>query len=61
MSDKEPAINEVAPLDEYPPEEVGERREELLAGIEKALRQVECGETYTAEEVREMMKEWVRR
>ena len=60
MRDKEPATDEATPLDEYPPEEVGERRAALLAGIEKALRQVERGETYTIEEVREMMKGWVR-
>ena len=60
MSDKEPVVDEITPLDDYPSEEVGERRAELLAGIEEALRQVERGETYTIEEVRTMMKEWVR-
>ena len=60
MSDKETAIDEVTPLDEYPLMEEGARKEEFLAGIREALAEVERGETYTLEEVRASLREWVR-
>ena len=59
MSDKELAIDEAMPPDEYPPEEQGTRRAELLAGIEVALEEVRRGDTIPIEEVMREMEEWV--
>ena len=58
MSDKEPAAEGMISLDDHPPEEVGERRAEFIAGIKQALVEVERGETYTMEEMLKFVEEW---
>ena len=58
MSDKEPAVDEVAQVDEYSLEEQGERRAEFLAGIKEGSEQALRGEGISIEEARRRVKEW---
>ncbi len=58
MGDKKPAVDEATQAGEFIEEEQGERRAELLAGIEVALEEVRRGDTIPIEEVMREVEKW---